>query len=267
MTKVGHDGTLKTITFALAVLVCWPRLSLAVEDYCEGDGCPIKYEVGGFDVRVSPRLYTSVNFSHARLGLALDTIRAQLSYIDPPDPNQGIPNQAITALQEAVSFYVSDIANIEEDDPWWPCGSSPSGCYHNVKARIGIGITSLFRYHLYDGRILHELAHAYHGLVIEDGDQNACIEEAYRRAIPAYDRVLNNYHWSGVQPHEGKRYQVGYAATNQYEWFAEGAEAYWFYNGSFPFFRHSLWVIDPIAYRIHLAFWSDPQAECPLWAD
>ena len=74
------------------------------DDYCEGEGCPIRLEVSEFEVWLSPVLFEAINFSYERVGLALDTIRAEISYIDPPDLRQGIPNEAMAALREVVTL-------------------------------------------------------------------------------------------------------------------------------------------------------------------
>ena len=237
--------------------------AFANDSYCEGPGCPVRFEVGGFDVWVSPNIYDAVDFSHERLGLVLDLLRAQISYIDPPTNYQGVPDAAVDALRAEVSFYFSQRGRTDTD-VWWPCGKG-FGCYDNNLMRIGFRVPDFLHHHAKENFALHELAHAYHALVIEDGYQNQCIIDAYERSVNLYDHICHHHYMSHIPPHEGAKCERAYAATNVYEWFAEGAESYWLRNGSEPFTRHDLWELDPDAYNIQRAFWHDPDAACPMW--
>ena len=248
----------------LAAVLFWASSALAVDPYCEGPGCPVRFEVAGFDVWVSPNIYDAIDFSHERLGLTLDALRAQLLYIDPPNPRNGIPDRAMTALRETATFYFGDINSLG-DDPWYPCGTSGWGCIGGG-SRIGISTQSYHRIFTWLNFALHELAHAYHGQIIEDGYDNQCIIDAYERGRHRWVNTLQGHLW-GRQPHEGSDYIANaYGGRNKAEWFAVSAVAYWHDNGAYPFNRHDLWELDPDAYNIQRAFWDDPDAACPDWA-
>ena len=42
-------------------------------DYCEGDDCPEKLTIEGFDVRISPNVYSAPDFTNTLLGQHLET--------------------------------------------------------------------------------------------------------------------------------------------------------------------------------------------------
>ncbi len=84
---------------------------------------------------------------------------------------------------------------------------------------------------------LHELAHAYHNLVLPNGPGNPDVKRAYERARTSgkYDRV-ECWHGNG-QPNTFKR---AYAMNNPQEFFAENTEAWFSRNDFFPFNRAEL---------------------------
>ena len=47
-------------------------------NYCDGDGCPTKFTVEGFEVRVATSVFEASDFSHGRLGQALDVLQSRL---------------------------------------------------------------------------------------------------------------------------------------------------------------------------------------------
>ncbi|MYI74470.1 MAG: hypothetical protein F4057_03875 [Acidobacteria bacterium] len=210
-----------------------PRL-----DYCWGDDCPKRFDMHGFPVYVSPTVDFDHRSGHEDVGRALEQLRAQFSYI--VHPSRGIPNAALEDLRAAgVSVYLTG----HEKDEWWPCGDG-DGCYAQREKRIAFTASLLADLHGLDPLVLlHELAHAWHGLIVADGWRNDCIRRGYNESVHElgrYDEVRNQHWWSGRPPHEGWGTQRGYAATNEYEWFAESAEAYFLMNGSYPFHRHDL---------------------------
>jgi hypothetical protein len=94
--------------------------------------------------------------------------------------------------------------------------------------------------------LLHEMAHAYHHQVI--GSNNAAIKSAYQQAM---DRKL----YSNVKDLFGKR-GPAYAATNEYEYFAELSEAYLVGNDFYPFDRQQLREYDIVGYRLCEEAWA-----------
>jgi hypothetical protein len=93
---------------------------------------------------------------------------------------------------------------------------------------------------------LHELAHAYHFLVL--GERHAGIAAAYRQALEskAYEAVK---HVSG-------RMRRAYALVNEKEYFAEISEAYFCRNDFYPFTRAELQTHDPGGYHLLQELWS-----------
>lgn len=98
--------------------------------------------------------------------------------------------------------------------------------------------------------ILHEMAHAYHFRFLENGFQNAEVEQGYRAAMEAkkYDSVL----------HGAGRTQKHYAANNPMEYFAEASEAYFGQNDFFPFVRAELKTSDPDTHNLIERLWALP---------
>jgi hypothetical protein len=86
---------------------------------------------------------------------------------------------------------------------------------------------------------LHELAHAFHHLVL--GDDNIELVAAYEHAKAGgkYDRVER-------QDSEGRKtFDRAYALTNVREYFAESTEAYFGRNDFYPYDRRDLAEADP----------------------
>jgi hypothetical protein len=96
--------------------------------------------------------------------------------------------------------------------------------------------------------LLHELAHAYHHLVL--GDVHAGIRTAYQHA-------LNQRLYQSVNYIKGGN-QKAYALTNEKEYFAELSEAYFGRNDFYPFNRTELKTYDPMGYRLMEKIWGQP---------
>jgi len=96
--------------------------------------------------------------------------------------------------------------------------------------------------------VLHELAHAYHDLVL--GDRDPAILAAYQRALASglYDSVERN---------NGSR-ERAYALTSHREFFAELSEAYFGRNDFYPFTREQLQAFDPESFKIIADAWDRP---------
>lgn len=93
--------------------------------------------------------------------------------------------------------------------------------------------------------VLHELAHAYHDLVL--GFDHALVRDCYTAAKQSgkYDEVG---HVSG----EARRH---YAMSNEREYFAELTESYFGKNDFAPFTREELRVFDPRGYEMIEKLW------------
>ena len=93
--------------------------------------------------------------------------------------------------------------------------------------------------------VLHELAHAYHHLVL--GDDYKAIEAAYKHAVD--EKLYESVAYCGG----GK--QKAYALTNAKEYFAELSEAYFGRNDFYPFVRSDLKKYDPQGFRLMEQIW------------
>ncbi len=99
---------------------------------------------------------------------------------------------------------------------------------------------------------MHELAHAYHNLVLEEGFGNPQITAVYARAKESgkYDNVER---WHGI-PNKNT-FEKAYAITNPMEYFAETTEAYFSKNDFFPFTKAELKTSDPEMFDLLTELW------------
>jgi hypothetical protein len=101
--------------------------------------------------------------------------------------------------------------------------------------------------------VLHELAHAYHDLVL--GFEHAEIISAFERAVKdkLYDAVERKA--ANGNP---SRLERAYAMINHKEYFAETSEAFFGQNDFFPFNRGDLHQHDPEMERLLEKLWQAP---------
>ena len=97
--------------------------------------------------------------------------------------------------------------------------------------------------------VLHELAHAYHDQVLENGFQNKAVLDAYKeaKAKGTYEKVLL---YSG-------RTVKHYGLNNQMEYFAESTESYLGVNDFYPFVRAELNEHDPGMFQLLKKIWGE----------
>ncbi len=97
--------------------------------------------------------------------------------------------------------------------------------------------------------VLHELAHAYHDQVLENGFQNKAVLDAYNeaKAKGIYEKVLL---YTG-------RTVKHYGLNNQMEYFAESTEAYLGVNDFYPFVRAELNEHDPGMFKLLRKIWGE----------
>ena len=97
--------------------------------------------------------------------------------------------------------------------------------------------------------VLHELAHAYHDQVLENGFQNKAVLDAYNeaKAKGIYEKVLL---YTG-------RTVKHYGLNNQMEYFAESTESYLGVNDFYPFVRAELNEHDPGMFQLLKKIWGE----------
>jgi len=93
--------------------------------------------------------------------------------------------------------------------------------------------------------VLHELAHAYHFLVL--GERHPEIAAAYRQAVEG--RSYESVDYAGG----GRR--RAYALVDEKEYFAELSEAYFCRNDYYPYTRADLQQHDPVGYELLQRLW------------
>jgi hypothetical protein len=93
--------------------------------------------------------------------------------------------------------------------------------------------------------VLHELAHAYHFLVL--GEDHPGIAAAYRQAVESRSYESVDYFGGGKRR--------AYALVDEKEYFAELSEAYFCRNDYYPFTRADLQRHDPVAYELLQRLW------------
>ncbi len=141
-----------------------------------------------------------------------------------------IPPHFTRKLQnEGVTFYIPSWVRDKETNGFvkhprdlYNICNQTGGCYgysHQVFPQVSIVIDHSFFV------ISHELAHAWHDLVIPDGFNNQCIIDTYNFSVTRdnlYDNVLVQDYWN---PHNPSPYfensARAYASVNHKEYFAE----------------------------------------------
>ena len=93
--------------------------------------------------------------------------------------------------------------------------------------------------------VLHELAHAYSDLFLED---------LQSRIVSAYHAALQSGKYDDVSHIKGNRAKA-YAMNNPTEYFAELTEAFFGQNDYYPFNKKQLQEFDPIGYRLMEIAW------------
>jgi dipeptidyl-peptidase-4 len=96
--------------------------------------------------------------------------------------------------------------------------------------------------------VLHELAHAYHDLVLSERDPTI---------IAAYQRALASGLYESVERNDGGR-ERAYALKSHREFFAELSEAYFGQNDFYPFTREQLRTFDPDSFKVIAEAWGRP---------
>jgi hypothetical protein len=96
--------------------------------------------------------------------------------------------------------------------------------------------------------VLHELAHAYHDLVLSERDP---------AILAAYERARASGLYDSVERHDGRR-ERAYALNSHREFFAELSEAYFGRNDYFPFTREQLRTFDPESFKVIEDAWNRP---------
>lgn len=265
------------------VLVANSQTDTLAATYCDGEGCPTKYMIEGFEVRIAASVEAAPDFSNGKLGSALDVLQARLIAFEQSARRKNFSRLAIstpTASKSAtvsgifphptnqlrsagVSFYIQPEIMIQ--DEYSNC-STP--CYISTVDRIVLPIDRLTNLGYADLLITHELAHAYHDAVMEDGWENACVLAAYENSVTQgglYRSVRNDRY--AIEPGNSTVHALteNYGATSAQEYFAVGTETYlagraW----NYPYNRADLLDYDLTGFSLQWGTWEVNNPEIAL---
>ena len=208
-----------------------------------------KKKIEGWTVHVSPQLLKDDAAATAR---ALELMRNQLVSI-----REKLPAGAVARLQK-VPLWLNPVRP----------GDTPRAEYHpdarwlrdhgrDPAMAQAIEFTNIPTFAEEEKRmpvfILHELAHAYHDLVL--GFDHPEIRAAFEAARKGgrYESVRR---WTG----ERETRDRAYALTNHKEYFAENTEAFFGRNDFEPFTREELHLFDPEMDRLLARLWGLPES-------
>ncbi len=165
-----------------------------------------------------------------------------------------VPDQPLAKLRKVVIWiHIND--HVTQCMAYHPAADwlREHGANPNMEHGIEIGNAKTFLNWTYEQpwMVLHELAHAYHYLYLDKGEENPGVKAAYESAMKAkrYDDVL---HWNGKRVRH-------YACTNPMEYFAEATEAYFGQNDFYPFNNAELRTYDPETFALMEKIWGKPQ--------
>ncbi|MGA2258735.1 MAG: glycoside hydrolase family 95-like protein, partial [Thermoguttaceae bacterium] len=201
--------------------------------------------IAGWKVHVSTQL---LDHEAAVTTRALELLQTQLEGVA-----RDVPQAAVVELQKVPLWISPEYPGVEPHAEYHPNAQWLRDNGRDPAMAKGVEFTNVRIFESECRRmpvfVLHELAHAYHDLVL--GNDNAEIKAAYERAKASgkYDRVKRR----DAAGHE--RYDRAYALTNPQEYFAESTEAFFGVNDFFPFTRAELKEHDPEMFSLLQRLW------------
>lgn len=156
-----------------------------------------------------------------------------------------VPSAAVEKLRK-VTLWLSPVYPGEQPRAEYHPGAGWLREHHRDPAmEKGVEFTNIgifeAEYRRMPNFALHELAHAYHDQVLENGFSNTQVDRAFQAA-----KASGNYELVEQRFGDGRSKQTrAYAMNNPAEYFAETTEAYFSTNDFFPFRRDQLLQHDP----------------------
>ena len=181
---------------------------------------------------------------------AIDLLAAQLEEIV-----RVVPPSAMVELRKVQLWMSPEYPRTQPRAEYHPGENWLRENHRNPEMVKGVEFTNVAIFEKETKRMpnfaLHELAHAYHDRVLQDGFQNQELRDLYAQAIKEgkYERVEQRF---GDGRSENTR---AYAMTNSQEYFAECSEAYFSNNDFFPFDRKQLEKHDPRMFELLGRLW------------
>lgn len=167
-----------------------------------------------------------------------------------------LPASAVTELRKVRLYFSPQYAGTPPRAEFHPGADWLKQNGRDPAMAQGVEFTNIMIFEAETARMpnfaLHELAHAYHFIVLKDGYGNARVTKAFEvaKASGKYDRVER---WNGVP---GKNtFEKSYAVSSPMEYFAESTEACFSRNDYFPFTRKELIAHDPEMYDLLIELW------------
>jgi hypothetical protein len=172
-----------------------------------------------------------------------------------------VPPMAVTALRQVPLYFSPEYPGVPPRAEFHPGADWLRQNGRDPVMAKGIEFTNLRIFAREMDRMpnfaLHELAHAYHFLVLPQGFNNRETKAIYEKAKAGgqYDRVE---HWHGGG--KTNTFDRAYALNNPQEFFAENTEAYFSRNDFFPFTRSELKRHDPETFALLTRLWGVPES-------
>ena len=195
-------------------------------------------DIEGWRVLVNVQL---LNKESEATATALRLLRQQLQEII-----RVIPGPALAKLRKVTLWFSPEYPQVKPRAEYHPGAEWLRENGRDVRMVKGVEFTDIKNFEAETKRMpnftLHELAHAYHDIVLRQGFENQEIKTAFMKAKTSgtYDRVDR---WNGTG--RANTMERAYALTNPMEYFAESTEAFFSRNDFFPFNRSELHSHDP----------------------
>ena len=195
-------------------------------------------DVSGWKIHINKILLSEANLPATEKALSL--LKVQLDEII-----RVVPAPAVVELKKVPMYFSPTYPGIRESAEYHPGAEWLKDNGRDPTMGKGVEFTNIAVFEEDTRRMpnfaLHELAHAYHDLVLPQGSENAAILAAYgnAKAGGGYARVER------TDADGNKRMEVAYAISHPAEYFAESTEAFFVRNDFFPYTRKELEKHDP----------------------
>lgn len=197
--------------------------------------------VGSFPVYVAPELRSRDRALLERCLQVLESNVKQLEEVLPPAAWQKLSSIPIWLEYEPDKSYFGVYFASKE---WLILNDVTSAKAKSIQFTSSLAVMMGSKKNL----LMHELAHAYHDLVLT---------LSYAPIWSAYHHARLSGRYNAVR-HSSGRFERAYAMTDHMEFFAELSDAYFAYGDFFPFTREDLKEFDPSSYRAISDAWVRP---------
>jgi hypothetical protein len=203
--------------------------------------------IAGWTVKISKELLAA---QPAETERALGLLRDQLEEIV-----RVVPEAAVAMLKKVPLYFSPEYPKVPPRAEYHPGADWLTENKRDPLMVKGVEFTNVRIFEQEVRRMpnfaLHELAHAYHDLVLPQGFHNADLRSAY-------DKVKASGKYEEVERRSAEgRLQMGraYGLTNPQEYFAESTEAFFVRNDFFPYTKEELKAYDPEMFELLGRLW------------